>query len=604
MKQKTHKLIFQITVIILPILIAMVIFVIWAMYDSTIKSFFEVENKLIGNMFKNIYDPTLYFTDEEMDYYFGMFEKYPEEMLRPSEDEESENAEQALSDEDEYISFEEYLGGDRSFEMDEYYEWLKDAPEKVKIADAKSRYDNWYWGFSLFMNNFGEDCNGLMWLDIGANNECTVIYEILFDEEEGETGKTARNLQKYINAGLSGIPALKRPASLSKDIQFVSTENVLYDGNCYWGFKPIFLNDEHYILECIAFNWDDFLNSMNANMRMALIIGIGGLAAGIAALLIVLYLKALKPLSGITAGVTDYIDTKDSADVTAKMSALKERNELGVLAADISELARAIDRYTEENIRLAAEKERVTAELELAKDIQVSQLPCIFPAFPERTEFDLYASMNPAKEVGGDFYDFFFIDDDHFALVIADVSGKGIPAALFMMMSKIIINNFAMQGLSPGDILKNTNDTIIRNNSSKMFVTVWTGILELSTGKLFTANGGHEDPAIASEDGLFDYQRVKHNLVLGLRRLKEFRTTEIQLKKGDRIFVYTDGVPEATNADEELFGEQRLLDALNIDPKASPEELISNVRSSVDAFVKDAPQFDDLTMLCLVYNGV
>lgn len=241
-------------------------------------------------------------------------------------------------------------------------------------------------------------------------------------------------------------------------------------------------------------------------------------------------------------------------------------------------------------------------ELNMATAIQESMLPSIFPAFPDRKEFDLHASMEPAKEVGGDFYDFFMIDDDHLGIVIADVSGKGVPAALFMMISKTIIQNYAMLGISPAEVLKRANNSLCAQNKMEMFVTAWIGILELSTGMMKCANAGHEYPVIC-HDGKFELLKDKHGLVLGGMEFVRYTDYEIQLDKGDKIFVYTDGVPEATDKDHNLFGTDRMVDALNRNPKAGTEEVLKNVRAAVDGFVGIAEQFDDLTMLCLEYNG-
>ena len=211
--------------------------------------------------------------------------------------------------------------------------------------------------------------------------------------------------------------------------------------------------------------------------------------------------------------------------------------------------------------------------------------------------------MDPAKEVGGDFYDFFLIDDDHLALVMADVSGKGVPAALFMMASKIILKSTAMLGKAAGEVLTQTNQTICSNNQEEMFVTVWLGILEISTGKITAANAGHEYPAIKHPDGSFELFRDKHGFVIGGMDGLRYKDYELQLEPGAKLFVYTDGVPEATNREGEMFGTDRMIDVLNKKPEAPPEKLLKNVRKTVDGFVKDAEQFDDLTMLCMEYLG-
>ena len=250
-----------------------------------------------------------------------------------------------------------------------------------------------------------------------------------------------------------------------------------------------------------------------------------------------------------------------------------------------------------------AKVEATEADLRIGTQIQTSMLPLTFPAFPDRPEFDIHASMDPAKEVGGDFYDFFMIDEDHLALVIADVSGKGIPAALFMMSSKIFINDHTTMGGTPAEILERVNKLVCANNDANMFVTVWLGILEISTGRLTTASAGHEYPML-NLNGKYKLFKDKHGLAIGAMELAKYTDTEIQLKKGDSIFVYTDGVAEATDADNQLFGTDRTLEALNSMPAdATQKEILLGVRAAVDAFVKDAPQFDDLTMLGLRYNG-
>ena len=259
-------------------------------------------------------------------------------------------------------------------------------------------------------------------------------------------------------------------------------------------------------------------------------------------------------------------------------------------------------RAMERRHRQAVERERLVTELSMAARIQHGMLPHVFPPFPERREFDIYASMDPARQVGGDFYDFFLIDEDHLCMVMADVSGKGIPAALFMMVSKSLIKSSARMGHSASEVLRQTNETICSNNQMEMFVTVWIGILEISTGKITAANAGHEYPSLM-KDGRFELLKDKHGLVIGGMEGVRYKEYEILLKPGDKIFLYTDGVPEATDAENHMFGTERMLDALNAEPAASPEQTLHNVRSAVDDFVQNAEQFDDLTMLCLEYHG-
>lgn len=243
------------------------------------------------------------------------------------------------------------------------------------------------------------------------------------------------------------------------------------------------------------------------------------------------------------------------------------------------------------------------SELNVASNIQHDMLPCIFPAFPERKEFDIYATMNPAKEVGGDFYDFFLVDDDHLALVMADVSGKGVPAALFMVIAKTLLKNAAQTGQSPKAVLEKVNNQLCENNEAEMFVTVWLGIYEISTGKLIAANAGHEYPAIKRADGQFELFKDKHGFVLAGMENARYREYELELHIGDTLFVYTDGVAEATDADNTLYGTDRMLRALNSSRNSTPEELLHDIKTDIDRFVGRAMQFDDITMLALQRKG-
>ncbi len=257
----------------------------------------------------------------------------------------------------------------------------------------------------------------------------------------------------------------------------------------------------------------------------------------------------------------------------------------------------------EYSVSMVAEKERIHTELSLATAIQTSLLPHVFPPFPSRKEFDIYATTKPAREVGGDFYDFFFIDEDHLCIIMADVSGKGIPAALFMMISKTILQSCAMLGKSVSEILTRTNDGLTANNQTGMFVTVWMGILEISTGKLTCANAGHEYPVIMRAGGNFEVFKDKHGFVIGGMENMVYKEYEIQLNQGDKLFLYTDGVPEAINRYEKMYGSERMIKALNKEPGTDVKSLCQNVCTDIQGFVKDAEQFDDLTMLCLEYRG-
>ena len=282
---------------------------------------------------------------------------------------------------------------------------------------------------------------------------------------------------------------------------------------------------------------------------------------------------------------------------------ISKYEEIARLATSIDTMETDMVNYMEHLTTLTADKQRIRTELSLATQIQATMMPHIYPAFPDRTEFDIYALMHPAKEVGGDFYDFFLIDEDHLCMVMADVSGKGIPAALFMMASKIILQSCAMLGQCAAEILTKTNEAICSNNKAGMFITVWLGILEISSGKLTAANAGHEYPVIKRADGAFEVMKDKHGLVIGALEGVRYREYELQFEPGMKLFLYTDGVPEASDAENRMFGLPRMLSALNADKDAGPEKLLNHVLDAMGDFVKDAEQFDDTTMLCLEYRG-
>lgn len=242
------------------------------------------------------------------------------------------------------------------------------------------------------------------------------------------------------------------------------------------------------------------------------------------------------------------------------------------------------------------------AELNIATNIQQSMLPCIFPAFPEREEFDIYASMNPAKEVGGDFYDFFMVDSQHLAVVVADVSGKGVPAALFMVIGKTLIKDHTVPNRDLGSVFTEVNDLLCEANSEGLFITAFEGVLDLVTGEFRFVNAGHEMPFLSRQGEPFEAQKLRPGFVLAGMEGMRYRAGSFHLEPGDRIFQYTDGVTEATDARNTLYGMDRLTQVLNRNLERTPQEILNAVKKDIDAFVGTAPQFDDITMLCLEYR--
>ncbi len=248
------------------------------------------------------------------------------------------------------------------------------------------------------------------------------------------------------------------------------------------------------------------------------------------------------------------------------------------------------------------EKERIGAELSLATDIQAHMLPTVFPPFPDHDEFSIFATMHPAKEVGGDFYDFFMLDDHRLAVVVADVSGKGVPAALFMVITKTLIKNQAQAGLTPAEVFTKVNHMLAEENETSLFVTAWMGVLDLESGELTYVNAGHNPPCIREGDGAFRYLRSRPGFVLAGMDGVRYRENHLTLSPGDRLFLYTDGVTEATRGKTELYGEERLLEFLNTHPTDVVEEVLPALRRNIDEFTDGAEQFDDITMLLLNYK--
>jgi len=354
-------------------------------------------------------------------------------------------------------------------------------------------------------------------------------------------------------------------------------------------------------LLCVQRPMQELIDSIQPYLTNVIVIAV--VLIVLLSVLSMIYIKrqVVKPLRRITAEAQRFASENKSGE---KMGADISR------IYEISGLADAIDKmeedmlvYIDDLTTATTEKERIGTELALAGKIQENSVPNTFPPFPERKEIDIFASMSTAKEVGGDFYDYFFVDDDHLAILIADVSGKGIPAALFMMVTNILINDMTRMGGTPSQILEFVNERICEHNKAEMFVTVWLGILEISTGKLTYANAGHECPALMTDDGEFKLIKSKHGFVIGGLEGTKYKDQEMTLKPGDKLFLYTDGVPEATDSDENMYGLDRMIDALNSARVKDPEGIISAVRDSVDDFVGDADQFDDLTVLCVNYNG-
>ena len=454
----------------------------------------------------------------------------------------------------------------------------------------------WYYSMTDEINSLQEyyGFSGIAILDVREGN-----FGNIFSLGTTENGLDKQTLESVIadenkrNGTLDRI-AMEEQAEAAFGMAYCGEK-----GDWFLGYYPMLTMAEtsRYAL-CIASDLNQLKQSLSVQLIRILLFSFAVIAVFAWLLIWFLNRKTVRPVTQIQQSVRRYTDDKDTGQIVADMEKVRLGNEIGILAGDISHLAEEMERYTRENMGLVAEQERISTEMNLARDIQASALPSRFPAFPERNEFDLYASMTPAKEVGGDFYDFFLIDDDHLALVIADVSDKGVPAALFMMTAKALIKNELLNGNDPAQTLTRANQQLREGNTSATFVTVWLAVVELSTGRGTACNAGHENPVLYRAGEKFELQKYKHDPLVGVRIKAQYHNREFTLRPGDCLFVYTDGVPEANDSAGKMFGEERLVDTLNRNADADPETLIRSVHDAVDRFAGDAMQFDDTTMLC------
>ena len=456
--------------------------------------------------------------------------------------------------------------------------------------------------------------------DLVASNDVEYLYVVrphgvgvtfLFDSdmEAGESGEYedggycalgtyvdlvggfADNLDRLL-AGLDVEPIVQRDASYGWLMTAMTP--VLHEDGTMAG----------YVMADISMN--DVMNT-----RQTFLITLVGLLAAVAAVFLVTFLFILRrmvlhPIDLLTQATGDFIQSNEeelaAGTATVNVPPIRTGDEVELLADSFRKMEEDMISYIREFMKATAEKERIGAELNVATQIQADMLPRIFPAFPERQEFEVYATMNPAKEVGGDFYDFFLVDDDHLAVVIADVSGKGVPAALFMVIAKTLIKNHAQNRETPGEVFTQTNAQLCEGNDAGLFVTAWMGVLEISTGKFVYVNAGHNPPLLKRAGGQYEWLKSRPGFVLAGMEGIRYRENTLELMPGDTLYLYTDGVTEATSSAQELYGEERLQAALNEASELPVSQLLPRIKNCIDTFVGDAEQFDDITMLGLQYH--
>jgi len=440
----------------------------------------------------------------------------------------------------------------------------------------------------------------------------TYIAIILMDNTYSEgtfimsgASRSQKRGSDYYDAYVIGVTAQATQEQKDSMLAAAAGGRSLAESDDYvdsYGYVQDIMNGRHIIVD-VTFEITGLMNEVKTQVINGIVMFVLLQLVLAFALYILVYFYAVRPVGQIQKNVWTYREEKDSSKVLDDLGRIKIRNELGALSEDISDMVVSIDKYVDEIQNITAEKEKISVELNVANKLQSEMLPSVFPAFPERKEFDLYATMDPAKEVGGDFYDFFFVDENRLCLVVADVSGKSVPAALFMVNSKTRIQTQAGFGKSPGQILEAVNDQLCFRNESGFFVTVWIAIIDVTTGKGVAANAGHEHPVIRRANGAYEQVIYNHSLAVGVVEGIPFMEHEFELYPGDRIFIYTDGVPEATSEQDELFGDERMLKALNSHMEDSLQELLPNMKKDIDSFIGSAPQFDDITMLGFDYFG-
>ena len=494
---------------------------------------------------------------------------------------------------------------------------LKDLDEDVQKAYFKYKQEYWVLTFEKARDAFGlsyvyflvmgDPRARIEDLAPGQDPQYNVLY--LIDGERTEVKETDSNGNTLATGKLwlGDTYSNNRDDHLTEWKTWETGEclDEFYEWNNSWGhqytyYTPLIINGTKVGLICTDTEVETINNTILRNSFIQM--------AGIAGILIICMLLMLwfinrfyiSKIKFIETNMREYTETKDKSVADRIESTPLSNDEIGDLAAQTVVMMREVDRYIDDMTSLTTEKERFSTELGIATKIQMDMMPT---DFPKRNDIDMYALMSPAKEVGGDFYDFFFIDSNHLGLVMADVSGKGVPAALFMVIAKTLISNRAIMGGSPARVLEDINFRLCENNAYGMFITAWFGILTLSTGQIICANAGHEYPAIRHKDGKYELLVSDHCPPLAAMEDIEYEDEIINLEPGDSLFLYTDGIPEAKNQLGKHLGTTKMLEILNAAPGLAPYDLLNGLKELIDDFARGTDTFDDITMMCINYLG-
>lgn len=515
------------------------------------------------------------------------------------------------------ISYDAYAAEDSEGNYEEAYydyfatEWYQEAKHAEKAVFTDLYVD--YYGRGLMIScvapfyDADDNFAGVVGMDIRMTDLHRSVIDINLGEEASaflvdNTGDVIGSPEQLENGhGFESIYKESNPAHVAAK-KIMSGEKGIYltEDGIYYAYTPVKTADWKFCVEIPKSVVLKPVSAVTQNIQSTIIV-FGFFFAIIILLVVAIVDRFSKRLTDPLLALGRDVKTISGGNLDYRAQ-VRCNDEIGDLAGEFNQMAASLKQYIHDFTAVVAEKERIGAELDIATHIQSSMLPCIFPAFPERKEIDIYATMNPAKEVGGDFYDFFMVDDRHLAIVMADVSGKGVPAALFMVIGKTLIKDHTQPGRNLGEVFTEVNNILCESNSEGLFITAFEGVLDMVTGEFRFVNAGHEMPYICKKDGNYEVYKIRAGFVLAGMEGIRYREGCVQLEPGDKIFQYTDGVTEATDIKNKLYGMDRLTSILNRNVDKTPMELLPEVKKDIDTFVGDAPQFDDITMLCLEYK--
>ena len=469
--------------------------------------------------------------------------------------------------------------------------------DKIAYYLETENKDEYYNEIQKFLNSFQENSNvQYYYVFVPFEDDLVYIWDANAQNEEGACDLGTH--EEYMDGGKEATYAIYKQ-NPPEEIEIVNDDTYGYIASAY---SPVFDSEGNPVA---VVGVDMAMPDLEKNMSDFLTVIIIAIILVVLVLILICFFfvkrKIVNPINkirNVSKTMVENLENEEPIRVTVKTG-----NEIEELFDSFKQMYGDVRDYINKLSAVTAEKERIGAELGVAAHIQASMLPCIFPAFPDRKEIDIYATMDPAKEVGGDFYDFFMVDDRHLAIVMADVSGKGVPAALFMVIGKTLIKDNTSPGRDLGEVFTAVNNLLCEANSEGLFITAFEGVLDLVTGEFAFVNAGHEMPFICKADGSFEPYKIRPGFVLAGMEDMRYKAGTITLGVGDKIFQYTDGVTEATNIDNKLYGMDRLGEILNKNKDGAPDEILPAIKKDIDDFVGEAPQFDDITMLCLEYKA-